>query len=105
VSLLRVFFFFFLFFFQATCVVLLKLCEVEDFANLGTPVPKKSEHHLGLYQCQNEFGSAHTSEPLGRKPVVVNVVVVGPFEEGEEGTGAASDVVKVTVRIRPPQVP
>ena len=27
--------------------------------------------------------------------VRVNVVVVGPFEEEEEGTGVASDVVKV----------
>jgi len=31
----------------------------------------------------------------GHKPLVVNVVVVGPFEEEEEGTGIASDVVKV----------
>jgi len=36
--------------------------------------------------------------------MVVNVTVVGPFEEEEEGTGIASDVVKVRVRIRPPQV-
>jgi len=28
-------------------------------------------------------------------PLVVNGVVVGPFEEEEEGTGIASDVVKV----------
>ena len=28
-------------------------------------------------------------------PLVVNVVVVGPFEEEEEGTGIASDLVKV----------
>ena len=34
-------------------------------------------------------------EPPGHKPLVVNVVVVGPFEEEEEGTGIASDVVKV----------
>ena len=27
--------------------------------------------------------------------MVVNVIVVGPFEEEEEGTGIASDVVKV----------
>jgi len=31
----------------------------------------------------------------GQKPLVVNGVVVGPFEEEEEGTGVASDVVKV----------
>jgi len=31
------------------------------------------------------------------KHLVVNVIVVGPFEEEEEGTGVASDVVKVEV--------
>jgi len=30
------------------CAALLKLLEVEVFADLGTPVPKKSYHHLGL---------------------------------------------------------
>jgi len=34
-------------------------------------------------------------EPPGYKPLVVNGVVVGPFEEEEEGTGVTSDVVKV----------
>ena len=29
------------------------------------------------------------------KSMVINVTVVGPFEEEEEGTGIASDVVKV----------
>jgi len=37
------------------------------------------------------------NEPPGRKLLVVNVVVVGPFEEEEEGNGIASDVVKVEV--------
>jgi len=41
------------------------------------------------------FEPAETTEPPGHKPLVVNVVVVGPFEEEEEGTGMASDVVKV----------
>ena len=41
------------------------------------------------------FGPAQTTEPPGHKPLVVNVVVVGLFEEEEEGTGVASDVVKV----------
>ena len=36
-----------------------------------------------------------TTEPPGQKPLVVNGVVVGPCEEEEEGTGVASDVVKV----------
>jgi len=34
-------------------------------------------------------------EPPWNKPLVVNVIVVGPFEEEEEGTGVASDVIKV----------
>jgi hypothetical protein len=41
------------------------------------------------------FGPAQTTEPPGHKPLVVNGVVVGPFEEEEEETGVASDVVKV----------
>jgi len=41
------------------------------------------------------FGPAHTTEPPGHKPLVVNGVVVGPFEEEEEGTGVTSEVVKV----------
>jgi len=31
----------------------------------------------------------------GHKPLVINEVVVGPFEQEEEGTGVASGVVKV----------
>ena len=34
------------------------------------------------------------TEPPGHEPLVVNVVVVGPFEEEEEGIRVASDVVK-----------
>jgi len=34
---------------------------------------------------QTNFGPAHTKEPPGHKPLVVNVVVVGSFEEEEEG--------------------
>jgi len=41
------------------------------------------------------FGLAHTTEPPRQTPLVVNGVVVGPFEEEEEGTSIASDVVKV----------
>jgi len=33
------------------------------------------------------------TEPPGHKPLVVNIVVVGPFEE--EGTSVASDIIKV----------
>jgi len=35
------------------------------------------------------------TEPPGHKPLVVNVVVVNPFEEEEQGTSVAIDVVKV----------
>jgi len=40
------------------------------------------------------FGLAQTTEPPGHKSLVVNVVVVGLFEEEEEGIGVVSDVVK-----------
>ena len=47
-------------------------------------------------EAKRTFGPAHTSEPSGHKPLVVNVIVVGPFEEEEEGISvAAIDVVKV----------
>ena len=41
------------------------------------------------------FGPAQETEPPWHKPMVVNGTVVGPFVEEEEGTGIASDVVKV----------
>ena len=44
---------------------------------------------------RTRFGPAHTTEPPGHKPLVVNVIVVGPFKEEEEGAGIASDVVVV----------
>ena len=43
----------------------------------------------------NEIWTCHTTEPPGHKPLVVKGVVVGPFEEEEEGPGVTSDVVKV----------
>jgi len=47
-------------------------------------------------------GAANITEPPGHKPLVVNVVVVGLFEEEEEGIGIASDVVRCRVRIWTP---
>jgi len=41
------------------------------------------------------FGPVHTTEPSGHKSLVVNRVVVGLFEEEEEGTSVASDEVQV----------
>jgi len=46
---------------------------------------------------RTNFGPAQTTEPPGHKPLVVNVVVVGPFEEEEAVTCVASDVIKVQV--------
>ena len=54
-------------------------------------LPSLIPHQWG----RTNFGPAQTSEPPGHKPLVVNGVVVGPFEEEGEGTGVASDVVKV----------
>jgi len=44
---------------------------------------------------RTNFGPAHTTEPPGYKPLVVNGVVVGLFEEEEEETGVVRNVVKV----------
>ena len=41
------------------------------------------------------FGPAHTTEPPGHNPLVVNIMVVGLFREEEEGTSVVSDLVKV----------
>jgi len=41
------------------------------------------------------YVTAQTTEPPGHKTLVVKVVFLGLFEEEEEGTGIASDVVKV----------
>ena len=43
----------------------------------------------------NELWTCPRTEPPGHKPLVVNVIVVGPFEEEEERTSIASNVVKV----------
>jgi len=48
----------------------------------------RADHHC-------DIGPAHTTDPPGQKPLVVNGVVVVPFEEEEEGTGVSSDIVKV----------
>jgi len=39
------------------------------------------------------FRPTQTTEPPTHKPLLVNVVVVGPFQEKEEGIGMTSDVV------------
>ena len=75
---------------------MLKLWAVEDFVDLGDPVPKKSCHHLRLSPMRpNELWTCPDDGAARHKPLVVNGVVVGPLEEEEEGTGVNSDVVKV----------
>jgi len=46
-------------------------------------------------KLQQDLFLSPTKEPPGHKPLVVNGAVVGPFEEEEEVTGVASDVVQV----------
>ena len=43
----------------------------------------------------NELWTCPRDGDAWYKPMVINGTVVGPFEEEEEGTGIASDVVKV----------
>ena len=60
------------------------------------PVPKKFYHHLGLSPMRpNELWTCTDDGAASTKVLVVNGVVVGPFEEKEEGTGIASDVLNV----------
>ena len=46
-------------------------------------------------ESERTLEPAQTAELPWHKPMVINVTVVGPFEEEEEGTGIASDVAKV----------
>ena len=42
----------------------------------------------------NELWTCQTTQAPGHQTVVVNVVLLGPVREEEEGIGVASDVVK-----------
>ena len=44
---------------------------------------------------RTNIGLAQTTEQPGQKLLVVNGVVVGPFEDEDEGTDITRDVVKV----------
>jgi len=44
---------------------------------------------------RTNFGLAQTTEPSRHKPLVVNVIVTGPFEEEGGGISVTSDEVKV----------
>ena len=79
-----------LFFYNNKCCFALSW-EVGDFEKLVITVSKKSYRHLKLslmrpnelWTCQDD-GAARAQAPG------VNVVVVGSFEEEEEGTSVAS---------------
>jgi len=61
-----------------------------------TPGPRNLTITYDSHQWgRTNFRPAQTTEPPGHKSLVVNGVVVGPFEKEEEGTGVASNVVKV----------
>ena len=47
------------------------------------------------YEAERTLDSPRRLSRQGTSPLVVSVVVVGPFEEEEEGTGVACNVVKV----------
>ena len=67
--------------------------NVLDRDSLQGPTSKTS--HCSKMSSRRRKKERNTSELPGHEPLVVNVVVVGLFEEEEEGTGMASDVVKV----------
>jgi len=50
---------------------------------------------------RTNFGPAQTTELPGHKPLVFNVVVVGPFEEEETGIGIVMHELRGQVRERP----
>jgi len=53
-------------------------------------------HHSGPSPIRpNNLGSAQITEPPGQEPLVVNGVVVDPFEDEEGGIDIASNVVNM----------
>ena len=59
-------------------------------------IDSTSTHTLILpFSLFSSVTSQEKPSPSFADLTVVNVTVVGPFEEEEEGTGIASDVVKV----------
>ena len=64
--------------------VILFCSGVEDFAVLGTPVPKESFHYSGpLPMRSNDFWTCPDTEPLGFAPGCQQRSLLGPFEEEE----------------------
>jgi len=70
---------------------------VEDFTTIATLDLKKSYHHSGPSPMRlNDLWARPDDRVLpGHKSLVVNMVVIGLFEEEEEGTGITSNIVKV----------
>ena len=80
------------------------LCYGSRWWRISRQLGPRISKNLAINQDPHQWGrtnlnfkSVHTTQPPGHKPLVVNVVVVGPFKEEEEGIVITSDVVKVSL--------
>jgi len=97
VSLLRVFFFLLFSFFKRKSVLYLSSGRWRITQTLGPRAREILPSRRTLTNEAERTLDLPTRQSCQGKSPWVNGVVVGPFEEEEEGTGVASDVVKVQV--------